>query len=88
MEKHLSFKYGQFEDHIINKTCEECNVAYNDLNEDIEECPTCEGDLLNETALENETCSGCDKTFDMWEENVWQHEDGSHFICDDCFQEL
>lgn len=62
MKRHPSFDYTQFEDFIINKLCADCDKAFNDLDDEVDECPSCGGQLLNETALEDTSCAGCSKT--------------------------
>ena len=87
-KRHESFNYVQFEDKIISKLCEACDHSYDDLDEEVDECPECGGELLNETSLEGESCSGCKADFDMWEQNVWQHKENNNYLCNDCLEQL
>lgn len=87
-KRHESFNYVQFEDYIINKVCASCDESFDDLEEEADECPECGGELLNETALEDQRCSGCKTSFDMWEENVWQHKENDNYLCSECLENL
>lgn len=92
MTKKLNFSQDNFlevEDHVVSKICHDCTHVFDELDEQDDVCPNCEGELLNNTRFEDTACYMCKNNFDMWAEEVYEHaSDSSVLICNDCLDTL
>lgn len=89
-ENFESEDFDHVEAELILQMCEDCGRSYEilDEEEELEECPECEGYLVNETNFEGMSCHLCGKEFEIWEDAFVHGKNSNIIICEDCYEEL